>query len=131
MEKIKSKLDTLVESKQGTQILVILFIILVGLGCFELGRLSLKDQSSPIKIEYNGETQSANVLQAISTAKLLASPNISPTESGQNFFASSRGTKYYPAGCSAGKTIKQENRVYFDTRELAEKAGYILSSSCK
>ncbi|MBY0376736.1 metal-binding protein, partial [Patescibacteria group bacterium] len=46
------------------------------------------------------------------------------------FFASNRGNKYYPLSCSAGKTIKQENRVFFDSASAAESAGYTLSSSC-
>jgi hypothetical protein len=51
--------------------------------------------------------------------------------SGKNFFASCKGKKYYTIDCSAGKTIKQENRVYFATGEGAKAAGYTLSSECK
>lgn len=115
MEKIKQ----FIESEQGKDIMVVLIVILVGLGSFELGRLSKGNTSSGIKIEYKSQTnqkidQTGNVLSAVN----------------KNFFASSRGSKYYSLGCSAGKTIKQENRVYFATSEEAEKAGYTLSSSC-
>ena len=131
MEKIKPGIANWINSEQGKDILVILIVILVGLGSFELGRLSLANKSSPVKIEYNGESQSANILTSLKSAELLATPISQKASSTKNFFASNKGTKYYPVGCGAGKTIKQENRVYFDTRELAEKAGYILSSSCK
>lgn len=137
MQKIKSWL----ESEQGRNILVVLIVILVGLGSFELGRLSKSGSSSGIKIQYNGEAESANVLNALKDSKILAKPKVlgasesKPTNSssatGQNFFASSRGTKYYPVGCTAGNTLKQENRIYFNSREEAEKAGYVLSSSCR
>ncbi|MFZ2072803.1 MAG: hypothetical protein WA101_01975 [Minisyncoccia bacterium] len=48
----------------------------------------------------------------------------------KKYFASNRGQKYYSIGCSAGKTIKQENRIYFSTPSEAEQAGYTISSSC-
>ncbi len=122
MEKIKQFIDT----DQGKDILVIIIIILVGLGSFGLGRLSKNDQNSGIKVEYEG--QEANIIK--STENSLNSLN---TESSnfKNFFASNRGTKYYSLGCSGGKTIKEENRVYFDTTKDAESAGYVLSSTCK
>jgi hypothetical protein len=50
-----------VESDKGKDILVIIIIILVGLGSFELGRLSKSDTNSGIKIlpaqagEYEGK----------------------------------------------------------------------------
>ena len=123
MEKIKQ----FVESDKGKDVLVVIIVVLVGLCSFELGRLSKSSDSSGIKIEYEGEivnleNQEANALSAVNTET---------NTSGKNFFASSKGSKYYSLGCSAGKSLKQENRVYFDTREAAEKAGYELSSSCK
>ncbi|OGI67501.1 hypothetical protein A3A05_01525 [Candidatus Nomurabacteria bacterium RIFCSPLOWO2_01_FULL_41_12] len=122
MEKIKQFL----ESEKGKDILTVIIVILVGLGSFGLGRLSKSAQNPGIQIEYSDEdllkveNQEANVISSVEE-------NVA----GKTFFASNRGTKYYSVGCSAGKTIKQENRVYFDTREEAEKAGYGLSSSCR
>lgn len=147
MQKIKQ----FVTSEQGKNILIVLIVILVGTGSFQLGRLSKSgDSSSGVKIEYpNGElapiqdaqVQPANALNALSATESISnitrtapSSNFTaPTKktSSQNFFASSRGKKYYPVGCSAGKSLKQENRIYFGTREEAEKAGYTLSASCK
>ena len=119
MEKIKQ----FIESDKGKDVLIVIIVILVGLCSFELGRLSKSSDSSGIKIEYAGETekmenQAANLILTTDT-------------SGKNFFASSKGSKYYSLGCSAGKSLKQENRIYFATREEAEGAGYELSSSCR
>jgi len=119
MEKIKQFL----EGEKGKDIIVVIIVILVGLASFELGRLSNKTDNSGIKIEYpgGGSNQTASVIS-----------NVSQNDNqNENFFASNRGTKYYSLGCSAGKTIKQENRIYFETREEAERAGYELSSSCR
>ncbi|MDE2399773.1 MAG: hypothetical protein KGL67_02070 [Patescibacteria group bacterium] len=134
MEKIKQ----FIESEKGKNILVIIIVILVGISSFELGRLSKANSGSGIKIEYPNQalsvadSQTAGVIKAVepisNTSQTIQSSN---SLSGKNFFASSRGAKYYTIGCSAGKTIKPENRVYFSTSSEAEAAGYALSSSCK
>ncbi len=106
------KIKQLATSEQGKDIMIVVIVILVGLGCFALGRMSKESVS-----------EGQNNLKS-------ASPIKQPETSGRNFFASSKGSKYYSEGCSGGKTIKKENKVYFDTKEEAEKAGYTLSSSC-
>ncbi len=135
MEKIKQFIKYFVENDKGKDILVIIIIILVGLGSFELGRLSKEDTNPGIKVEYSA--QEANIMDSVSNLPdLSANQNIaqnnqkSNTGSG-NFFASNKGSKYYSLSCSGGKTIKQENRIYFNTSAEAEKAGYELSGSCK
>ena len=132
MEKIKDFLD----SEQGKDLLLVSIVLLVGLGSFELGRLSAQNRQGGLKIEYPGPdspkdanmTQSGNRTDTSSSSASAINSIVS--ESGKNFFASKKGKKYYTASCSAGKTIKQENRVYFTTGEEAEAAGYTLSSSC-
>lgn len=133
-----------IESEQGKNILFLIILILVGSASFELGRLSKGNSNSGIKIQYPDGTisESANAIDAISNTKninlenksIISSPQ-TPTKNTNSvqsiFFASKRGHKYYPETCSAGKTIKKENRVYFGTKTEAEKAGYTLSSSCK
>ncbi len=139
MEKIKH----FIESEKGKDILVVLIVILVGLGSFELGRLSKENSSGGIKINYKNNDlldsvdQGASVISseiADMSRGVVKTQNSGPETSleiSKNFFASNRGSKYYSLGCSAGKTIKQENRIYFTTGEEAQKAGYELSSSCQ
>jgi hypothetical protein len=127
MEKIKQFL----ESDTGKNILIISIIILVGLGSFELGRLSKEKASSGLKIEYREplEAQKASVVSSVVKTPIKTPAPVNSTKI--NFFASTRGNKYYSLGCSAGKTIKQENRIYFESKEEAERAGYELSSGCR
>lgn len=145
MEKIKH----FIQSDNGKDLLILLIIILVGLGSFQLGRLSKSQIKPNIGIDYPDQT--AQALKAIDKANTDKGQNtrLENTDTGseaeiaksyeyegvnlegRNFFASSRGSKYYPFGCSAGKTIKQENRIYFDTEEQAKEKGYTKSSSCK
>jgi hypothetical protein len=61
-----------------------------------------------------------------------ASINNSRTNSNQNsskVYASSKGSKYYLPNCKS--SIKEENKVYFDTETEAKNAGYQLSKSCE
>ena len=135
MGKIKQFIVQGINSEKGKDILIITIVILVGLGSFELGRLSKNNIGSGIKIlnanneKYDEQSvKEANILSSItatSTKKVLTEDSV-----GKKFFASNRGSKYYSIGCSGGKTIKQENRIYFTTKEEAEKVGYTLSSSC-
>ena len=138
MEKIKRIITYSLESEEGKDILIVIIVILVGLGSFELGRLSKSGSNAGIKIlsaqagEYpdQNSTQEANIISSVTSPKKIPI-TANSTSTGKTFFASNRGEKYYSIGCSGGKTIKQENRVYFATREEAEKAGYTLSSLCR
>lgn len=47
-----------------------------------------------------------------------------------NFMASINGKAYYPATCEAAKRIKEENRIWFNSREEAEADGYKLAQNC-
>lgn len=134
MEKIKH----FIKSEKGKDILIIIIIILVGLSSFQLGRLSKENTSNPngIRIEYPlNDTNiplEANLSQLNSNNTLKTAPiNQTTNQTTGNYFASKRGKKYYPVGCSAGNTIKQENKIYFSTSTEAEKAGYTLSGSCE
>jgi len=137
MQKIKSFLD----SEQGKNTFIILIVILVGFGAFQLGRISKQNDSGGIIVTYPpvlkaegasvGSLTTGTEVQsyADTTSKTFGTTTTKPVS--QGFVASKRGSKYYPPGCSAGKSLKQENRIFFATREEAEKAGYTPSSSCK
>ena len=133
MEKIKQFINETALSEKGKDILIVMIVILMGLGCFELGRLS--EENNPASSPPAIENQPANAVSSINTdindtATPISQKNLNSVSVGKNFFASSRGSKYYSLGCSGGKTIKPENKVYFSTGKEAETAGYTLSSSC-
>ncbi|KND47406.1 MAG: hypothetical protein AB199_03180 [Parcubacteria bacterium C7867-004] len=47
------------------------------------------------------------------------------------YVASKNGTKYYLPSCGSVKRIKEENKVWFATKEEAAAAGYEPSATCK
>ena len=52
-------------------------------------------------------------------------------ENEKNFVASLGGTVYYHKSCSGYKRIKEENRIWFNTKDDAEMAGYRVAKNCK
>lgn len=101
-------------------------VVLVATISFGLGRLSkIREEKTPIIIE--------NV--ATSTEITVKTPNSqrATLTVGEDkiFVASKNGKKYYYAWCDAAKTIKEQNRVWFATKEEAEKAGYESAANCK
>ena len=47
-----------------------------------------------------------------------------------NFLASINGKAYYPKDCAAANRIKEENRIWFSTKEEAEVQGYKPAQNC-
>jgi hypothetical protein len=47
------------------------------------------------------------------------------------YVASKNGTKYHLPWCGGAKQIKEENKVWFKTKDEAVKAGYTPASNCK
>ena len=47
-----------------------------------------------------------------------------------NFLASINGKAYYPKDCAAANRIKEENRIWFNTKEEAEAQGYKPAQNC-
>ena len=69
MEKIKL-ITNWIESEKGKDILTVIIVVLVGLGSFELGRLSKENSSSGIKIKYPNQ-QKASAFSAIESYSSL------------------------------------------------------------
>jgi len=93
--------------------------------------LSTGSHDNGLKIDFKGQeasiidTNTPNSVQ--NTDKGIAVNN----QSKGSFFASKKGTKFYGITCSAGKTIKDENKIYFSSATEAINAGYELSAACK
>ena len=121
------KIKLFLESEKGKDILIVIIVILVGLASFELGRLSKQRPSNGLRIENKGLEASLIKVEEQNFNITNKTEDLSENQ----YFASKRGKKFYSLTCSAGKTIVQENRIYFSSSSEAEKAGYELSSSCR
>lgn len=89
-------------------------IILVALISFGLGRLSkIKEGRVPLNIEV---ASMSDIEVGVNSGAIVASKN---------------GTKYHYPWCSGAQSIKEENKIWFNSIEEARKAGYQPASNCK
>ena len=106
-------------------ILLVMVIVLTALTSFGLGRLSrIRENKMPITIE--------NLPAAVASVSDLkkSEPTIVETTEGK-LVASKNGTKYHFPWCSGAKRIKESNKIWFASKEEAEKAGYTPAVNCK
>ncbi len=124
---------------------IIAFLLIgVGIGSFWLGRLSVTHHvtDSASLTQNTAETQSAlphapvtreAVPQAKPSLSIQKSPQV--VEGGDDtamvYVASKTGTKYHLPWCAGAQRIKDENKVWFATKEDAEAAGYTPAANCK
>ncbi len=106
----------------------IFFIISAFCIGFMIGRKVESDRQIKITNAVPFEGYSEKMLASIEMGKeALYAKN----DSEKNFVASESGTVYYYKKCSGYKRIKEENRVWFNTKEDAEVAGYRIAKNCK
>ena len=91
-------------------------IVLVGIGAFLLGGLFVYSWYTPAKTAVD--------------LQLKPLPTEQPYNE-QRVYASKRGKRYYPWWCDAGSTIAKENKVWYDTPEAAQAAGYTIAKGCQ
>ncbi|OGF68852.1 hypothetical protein A3H65_03675 [Candidatus Giovannonibacteria bacterium RIFCSPLOWO2_02_FULL_45_14] len=102
-----------VKSKEN-DILLIFTVLAVAVIGFALGRISaIKEGQFKINVSDAKLPELDNTLQA-------ASP----------FVGSKEGTVYHLLSCRGAKSIKESNKIYFGTKEEAEKAGYRPAANC-
>ena len=112
------------------EIFTVLIIFLTAFISFGLGRLSnLLDKKKPIVIENMPAAISAVLPTTGDSETEFLSGNLT-CESGL-LVASKNGTKYYFPWCGAVTKIKEENKIWFSSREEAEKNGYSPAKNCK
>ncbi len=94
---------------------LIALVILVGVGSFGLGRLSVFIEAKP--------------LVAISEAATAASA--APMSLGGQYVASKTGEVYYFPWCAGAEKIAAANQRWFASELAAQKAGYRAAKNCK
>lgn len=101
-------------------IALITIIVLVGIGAFGLGRLSVRSNAE----------KGVDPVQIIGSVERIDESRAKESQGAGNYVASRNGTKYYPYGCASANRISDENKVYFKTKEEAVNSGYSASSAC-
>jgi len=111
-----------VESRNDLVIACIIFF--TGLSGFGLGRLSVDlKPNSPLSVIQPIDDQNSDIDSSRATADTAVAND-------KKIVASRNGTAYYYSWCSGAKRIKEENKIWFLTKEAAEKAGLKLAGNC-
>ncbi len=100
--------------KMGQDVFIVLILILVGLGAFGLGRLSMMEEKRPAIRMFE---QAMNEVDPISMGGLVV--------------ASRKGSKYHFPWCSGATRMSEVNKVWFKSIDGARKAGYEPAGNCK
>jgi hypothetical protein len=102
------------------EIFIVLIIIFSSFIIFGLVKLyEIRKEKTPITIENISQNNSGeNASAGEGSAEKL-------------FVASKNGAKYYFPWCSGVSKIKEENKVWFTTKEQAQKAGLTPAANCK
>ena len=132
------------QSEAAHDLYIVLIIILVAFSSFGLGRLSkIEEGREPITIEYPSGFQEVGLPAQAGAYSALSSTQIdsndylegqtSPSATmGEKAFVGSRNSdKYHFPWCSGAKRIKEDNKIWFATREEAKAAGYTPAANCK
>ena len=108
---VKSNLDI------KEDIFIVLVIILIGLSGFGLGKLSALEKGREL-VQIKPQNQSASAL------------SIAPESSQGLLVASKTGKKYHFPWCAGASQITDKNKIWFNSYEEAQKAGYASASNC-
>jgi hypothetical protein len=112
---IKARFTEMFVEGNGADIAIALIVLLVGVGAFGLGRLSVAwGEGGPISMHM---------------AAMIAAPM--PLPLGGQVVASKTGKYYYYPWCGGAKTISQSNIIWFSSDTKAEAAGYAPASNCR
>ncbi len=116
-------------SENKSDLYIASLIFLVGLASFGLGRLSvLWPTKEPITIEPRTYAEQTQTDAEIFPRESAFSPHKSAAG---KFVASKNGTAYHFPWCPGALRIKEENKIWFDTKEEAESRGYRPAANCE
>lgn len=116
IEDILSKIPKLVKKYEQAIFLATCLILIAVIG-YNIGKISTAQKTEPTK---------ENPYQANLT-------RVTPTPIDKRVVVSkkSQSMLYHFTFCSGAKSIKEENKIWFNTEEEAIRAGYKLSGNCK
>jgi hypothetical protein len=124
-------------SRKGRDMVLVSTMLLLASTSFGLGRLSrtaMQDPSVALVVSSAQEfsvsgTQDVEVAEQGTDTEDVQVPEVRGSLG--MYVASKKGTAYHLPWCSGAKRIAEENKVWFDSKEDAERAGYRPASNCK
>jgi len=137
---VKEKIAFFLRSRKGQDMLLVLAVILLGVVSFGLGRLSNEPENArPVVLRVPVSASVQASIPASGDYDLPAGDRVSVDENPVNatpatekqYVASKNGSVYHLPWCSGAQRIKEENKVWFATKEAAQAAGLRPAANCK
>ncbi len=107
--------------------LMLIATIFFGLGALYAEHMPARTMPLSVKIPEQAKNI-ASVVTINDNPTANPAPKQAISSKGGEYVASKNGSKYYLTTCK--NTIKEANKVYFKTKEDAEKAGFTPSTTC-
>jgi hypothetical protein len=111
------------------RLFIVVLFITVSLTAFGLGRLA--ERAVHQTDEAIVKSSPTNVIFTNTTAENKEAASSEAASEEEQYVASKSGTKYHYPWCPGAKQMKEENKIYFDSRPAAEAAGYTPAANCK
>ncbi len=111
----------------NTDVVLILIILSTAILSFLLGRASVMQKESSIQ----NFTESNPKYQVIESKPSVLTSTSTANHENTQYVASKSGTKYHLPWCAGAKQIKEENKIFFNSKDEAERAGYTPAGNCK
>lgn len=118
-----------------------LMLVLVAVGSFGLGRMSLgglEPVSTPLQaaVVVTEAKQAPNATETpstrpTSTRAAVNGASVSESAGAAEYVGSKNGSKFHLPTCPGASQIKEENKVYFASKEEAYSKGYTPAANCK
>jgi len=115
--------------RNGNDIFIVLVVILVALIFFGIGRLTAP-KSEAIRIENLRQITPEDLLKEATNSQLNANSTDGASVYTGKVVASKNSDKYHLPDCPGAKQISEKNKIWFDSIEAAEKAGYKPAANC-
>lgn len=114
---------------QDDALFITCLLLLIGIISFGLGRFSVLNKDSTVSWP---ETEPGVVFcNNNKDLGLIEESELNPLNFDHlNLVASKNGTKFHLLDCPGASQIKEENKIYFDSVELASAAGYTAAANC-
>lgn len=123
-----TKIAEFLRSRKGRDALLVFIVVLLAVISFLLGRLSVESQEAAPVVLYVPEQLSRSATESRATDDYISSGD---GEANGRYVASKNGQVYHLPWCAGAQRIKEENKVWYDTKEAAEVAGLRPAVNCK
>lgn len=106
---------------------ILLAVVVILAGSTALGLFQL---FTVLKNKDHGRVIMAQVIDSVTTDNVAQMAKLPTENAKQAYVASKNGKAYYLPTCGGVSRIKEENKVYFATKQEAESAGYRPAGNC-